>query len=217
MIAPTGRVASPAATPTDMSPSPISGSSLPPWSLEELPRLRWTRTDLVTDETEMVAAVAPWRGGFVAAGIALTFEMPPESSSPPGIDDLERVVFWHSDDGFHWVRSADDPVYHGALISNLVVLDDRLLAFGSAGICMPDACSLLPPNGGGVVFESTDGISWRRLERTGLEGGAVAAVARSGSTLIASGFVADTEGKPDTDAWSDPTDAAIWTSGDGLT
>jgi hypothetical protein len=103
------------------------------------------------------------------------------------------------------------------MITNLVAMDDRILAFGVAGICWPDACSLLPPNGGAVVFESSDGITWRRLPDGGLEEGAVRSVVRGGPGLVAAGYVADAIGKADDNVWQAPTDAAVWTSPDGHT
>lgn len=65
------------------------------------------------------------------------------------------------------------------------------------------------------MWSSSDGHTWERLVDTGLEDGAVTGVAVVDGGLVAVGYVANDGSKPDTDQFSDPTDAAVWRSSDG--
>ena len=216
----------PAASPPAPSPMPASGptavatdapspTAVTTRGVADLAGLRWSATDLVPAEGNAVLAISPWHEGFVAAGGGFNFGRIQAPADPSAPIELMNAVFWHTDDGRHWTTSPDQPTYHGAFIHHIVAFEDRLLAFGTTGFCLPDACSGLPPNGGTRVWESTDGSTWAVIPDGGLQDGAVRTVVPSADGgLIAGGYVADTQGKP-ANGFSPPTDAAVWTSPDG--
>ena len=165
----------------------------------------------------MILDVAPTSFGWVAGGTRLNIPGPDATIAPGDnpLAHLNSAAIWTSSDGLNWTRTADGPEFDGARIHTIIAQGTGALAFGSGGVCLPDACSGLPPNGGTIVWRSSDGSKWERLGHTGLEAGAVMDVIETKTGMIAIGFVADRQNKPDTDSFSDPTDAIVWLSPDG--
>jgi hypothetical protein len=100
-------------------------------------------------------------------------------------------------------------------MTNVVAHEGGALIFGIGGVCLPDACGGLPPNGGTIEWASSDGRSWERLSDTGLADGAVLDVISTEDGLVAVGYVANDGSKPVSDAFTGQTDAAVWRSTDG--
>jgi hypothetical protein len=179
---------------------------------------RWEQAEVPLDTDDLLTGIASTPVGWVAVGVHLNF--PDETTEPvPGADpfaDLYSGAVWTSPDGRAWTRQPDAPVFDGARMTKVLATERGALAFGLGGVCLPDACSGLPPNGGTIVWRSGDGASWERLEDTGVAGGAVVDAVRVGQDLVAVGFVANDGSKPDGDPFSNPTDAAIWRSPDGV-
>jgi hypothetical protein len=164
-----------------------------------------------------VAGIAHAAFGWVAVGVRINLDVVGASFAPSS-DPFARLysgVVWTSPDGRSWTRVSDGHEFDGARITDVVPYGTGALAFGLAGVCLPDACGGLPPNGGTIVWSSSDGSSWERLSGTGLSQGATVAVTATTDGLIAVGYVADDGSKPDDDEFSDPTDAAVWRSVDG--
>ncbi|MGH2407593.1 MAG: hypothetical protein ACRDF7_05905 [Candidatus Limnocylindrales bacterium] len=180
-------------------------------------QLRWSQASINVGQYEGIADVAATAVGWVAGGYGLNLpyvtQMPTPGKDP--MADFTSAIIWTSADGLEWSRVPDGPEFDGARISDVVGHGNVALAFGIGGVCLPDACSGLPPNGGTIVWSSDDGKRWQRLEKTGLEDGAVTRVIDTGGGLIAVGYVANQGSKPDGDPFSDPTDAAVWRSADG--
>ncbi|MEI7742683.1 MAG: hypothetical protein WCK58_02905 [Chloroflexota bacterium] len=210
----------PATTPTVASETPpgsAAGDAIPQLGLTDLATLGWQSADLMPSESEIVATMIPWRGGFIAAGASLDFERALASPSPSGnpLDNLVQGEVWRSADGLHWEHLPPDTTFAGATIRILIPFGDGLLAVGSLGVCLPDACGGLPPNGGTAVWSSPDGVAWARVPEGGLGPAAVSSMVVVGDTLVAAGYVADTLGKSSADGFGSPSDAAAWTSTDG--
>jgi hypothetical protein len=161
--------------------------------------LAWTRVP--HDETvfggsgrqSMVSAVAGGPG-LVAVG------------NDYSEDDWENdAAVWTSPDGLTWARVPHDEEVFGAgqRMSSVVVGGLGLVAVGSGG---PGA------HWAAAVWTSPDGLSWTRVPRDeevfgGSRNQWMSSVVAGGPGLVAVGV--DTSG--------DDTDAAVWTSPDGLT
>ena len=156
--------------------------------------------------------------GLIAAGVNVAFP-PIDATFAPSQNPFSSwysVIVWTSLDGYSWTQEPDSAQFGGGRPTAIAALASTVLIFGIGGLCFPDACSGLPPNGGTIVWSSSDGHAWQRLAGTGLENGAVSGVAVVDGGVVAVGYVADDGSKPDTDEFSNPTDAAVWLSSDGL-
>jgi hypothetical protein len=205
---------SPVAT---VTASPIPPSAPPAIGTIPFDRYEWQQASIPIEEQSFVLDVGSAPFGWVAVGVRVNFPGP-DASFAPGEDPLAKLysgVVWTSPDGLTWTRHPDGPEFDGSRMTKVVGTATGALAFGLAGICMPDACSGLPPNGGTIVWSSSDGDTWERLSATGLGDGATVDVTETDGALVAVGFIANAGSKPDNDSFSNPTDAAVWRSTDG--
>jgi hypothetical protein len=142
---------------------------------------RWTRApsaESLSDATML--AVAAFGRGLVAVGTTRSGE---------------QAVAWTSADGLVWKRSPDAATLHSqgtyaphAEMSDLAVIDDRLLAVG---------WNSTASNGSAVVWTSPDAAGWsREADGPGLSGGGMSAVAVGDDVVVAVGST----GWPDTHA-----------------
>lgn len=113
---------------------------------------------------------------------------------------------WVSEDGVVWTQ-VKSPALGGEGIQQMldvVELDDRLIAVGYSSV---------DEEADGRVWASTDGVTWEAYDDPDLGGSDdqwIAAVTIGGPGLVAVGF----EGRIEVDSFD--TDAAIWTSSDGV-
>lgn len=138
-------------------------------------------------EMESVTVGGP---GLVAVGLEWEYPLSPVA------------VVWTSEDGMSWSRvTHNEAAFEGARMDDVTAGGPGLVAVGGTGL---DA----------AVWTSTDGVAWTRV-RLSPEAtlwpdtdGAMKGVAAGGPGLVAVGFAGrDPEG----------TNAAVWTSPDGLT
>jgi hypothetical protein len=178
---------------------------------------RWSRATFAVNEFTIISTIADTPFGLIAAGVNVDFSNLGASFAPSEdpLSGLYSVVVWESRDGLSWAQEPDSSQFGGGRPAAIVALGGRVLMFGIGGVCLPDACGGLPPNGGTIEWSTSDGDAWERLHGTGLEDGAVTDVAVADGGLIAVGYVANNGSKPDTDPFTAPTDAAVWRSTDG--
>jgi hypothetical protein len=165
----------------------------------------------------LIASVGGTSFGWVAVGSTINWPSA-GASFAPGADPLAHLysgIVWTSPDGLAWTRHSDGPEFDGSRMTKVIGVGPGALAFGLGGVCLPDACGGLPPNGGTIVWSSSDGGTWERLADTGLADGATMDITEADGTLVAVGFVANDGSKPDRTESSNPTDAAVWRSVDG--
>ncbi len=146
------------------------------------------------DDNQVMASVAVGGPGVVAVGY----------DGPVAFED---AVVWASPDGFTWTRIPDDEtVFNGGWgqsMSSVVAVGSGLVAVG------------YDTSGGGgdaAVWTSADGVTWVRVPHDeaifdGDELQEMSSVAAVGSGLVAVGH----------DVSGGDSDAAVWTSPDGLT
>lgn len=157
----------------------------------------WTRVShqAAFDGAAMSAAAAGGPG-LVAVGSIATNGRVPVSQ--------ERGVVWTSADGRTWRRLAGS-VFAGANIVDVIKAGPGLVAVG-------DSYPAPPPSGShAVVWVSSDGITWRRVQRDPhvfVNGSAMLRVVAGAHGLVASGITEP----PNPDYHS-----LLWTSSDGLT
>jgi hypothetical protein len=199
-----------ATTPPSDTPRPAPGDSFESY--------RWSQATIAVGDHTLVSAIADTAVGLVAAGVNIEFPAVEATFAPlqDPFSTLYSVVVWTSPDGRKWTLEPDSAQFGGGRPTVIVAYGSSVLMFGISGVCLPDACSGLPPNGGTIVWSSSDGHAWERLIDTGLENGAVTGVAVVDGGLVAAGYVANDGSKPDTEQFSDPTDAALWRSSDGV-
>lgn len=122
-----------------------------------------------------------------------------------------RARLWHSPDGLTWTTlEQDDAVFQSEdVIAEMIATDTGYLAFGVKDRSRGRGEERL------VVWQSSDGLTWRRLNDNGISlgtyagtAGLTAAVAHGQEVVIA----ADLEDPGDDDQ---PDRIAIWRSGDG--
>jgi hypothetical protein len=177
---------------------------------------RWQQAAISIEPHAFLTSVASTSLGWVAVGVRINLS-DTHASFAPDSDPFAKLysgVVWISPDGRTWTRHADGPEFDGARMTRILANGSGALAFGLAGVCLPDACGGLPPNGGTIVWSSLEGAIWERLTETGLSEGATTDVIPTDDGLVAVGFVANNGSKPDA-AFSAPTDAAVWRSVDG--
>lgn len=211
----------PTGVPASALPKPSTASSpsatARPTTADPFENYRWSQATIAVGQDTLVSALSDSPFGLIAAGVNLAFPSI-DATFAPSQDPFSSwysVVVWTSPDGRTWTQESDSAQFGGGRPTAIVSLDSTVLMFGIGGLCLPDACSGLPPNGGTIVWSSSDGHAWQRLGGTGLENGAVSGVAGVDGGLVAVGYVADDGSKPDTDEFSNPTDAAVWRSTDG--
>jgi hypothetical protein len=206
------------AVPASLSPAPAAPStSRAPGAAVTVDRYSWRQASIAIDANTFITDVADTPFGWAAVGVRLNI---PDATHtfPPNADPFANLysgVLWTSRDGLSWVRHPDAATFGGARFTKIVGTQEGALIVGLAGICLPDACSGLPPNGGTIVWSSTDGETWDRVPDTGLAEAAVIDVKRVDGGFVAAGYVKDTVKKPAGDSFNHPTDAAIWRSTDG--
>jgi hypothetical protein len=131
-------------------------------------------------EGAAIAAVIGFDGGMVAAGT----------------DRMRGVAaVWVSDDGNRWLRT---PLHEdaGTSIHHLAMVGDRLVAVGSD--VGPKRTRRV---GSAVVWESTDGVSWCRLDSAELFANAnVTSMGAAGGVLMMAGKLLSGPGSP----WTQP-------------
>jgi hypothetical protein len=207
-------------SPTGAAPSASATSAAIAADPTSADQYTWVQASAPIDRYTLQTSVAATPLGYVAVGVRMNTELPePSATFAPGSNPLASLyigVVWTSADGRTWSRIPDAPDFHSASMTKVVGTADGALIFGSGGVCLPDACGGLPPNGGTVVWGSSDGGRWTRLPGTGLEAGAVSDVVRTASGYVAVGYVASSKAKP-VQGMQEPTDAAVWRSADGRT
>jgi hypothetical protein len=112
-----------------------------------------------------------------------------------GLGD-RRARFWWSADGRAWVAIADDPVFAGAEVADILEVGGRLVAIGKLGTGQRWT--------GSVAWVSDDGRHWQAMNGAALATGIASALAPApGGGLVAVG--------------SDPDEreALVWRSMDG--
>lgn len=207
---------------------PSSSTAVAPNTLSPVPslvranpvsadRYQWQQASVSLGPHALLSGVAgtPWGWTAVGTGINLP---DPGASLPPNADPLANLysgIVLTSPDGLSWDRSKEDATFSGARITKVVGTSAGAWIFGLGGVCLPDACGGVPPNGGTIVWMSRDRVTWDRLLDTGLSDGAVVDVATTPGGLIAVGYAADPTVKAPEGAFEEPTLAAIWTSADG--
>ena len=118
------------------------------------------------------------------------------------LDDFDAIV-WTSPDGVTWSRVPDaEGVFSGAGDQKMVSVTAGGSGLVAVGLADTDA----------AVWTSPDGITWSRVPHdepvfAGLDGGEMLSVTAGGPGVVAVGW----------DLSGDPTDAAVWTSPDGVT
>ncbi len=155
----------------------------------------WTLTPLPAPPagtTELLTAVAPAGGGYVAAGYE-------ESATAQ-----KTASFWRSADGSVWVRAtAELPAGASEVTGIAAVNPANLVAVGIAGD---------ERRGSAAVWRSSDGgASWQSVTSPAFASGRMVAVASSGTGVAAVGERRDQTGAA---AWSS-TDGSTWVSSSG--
>jgi hypothetical protein len=177
---------------------------------------RWTQASVPVEPHTWQTDVAATSFGDVAIGVQLnTTPIDPSTTFAPGTNPLANFYIgavWTSSDGGSWSRVADQPAFKAVRLEHVIATDDGVAIFANAGACLPDACGGLPPNGGTVVIESSDGQAWQRVEISGLADGAVNDVVRTASGYLAAGFEASADGTPQ--PGQENTQPAVWRSAD---
>jgi hypothetical protein len=213
-----GAVAPSAAAASGMRTTALPAATAPPAIRDtRFDQYRWQQAAISSEPQTLLTSVSSTSFGWVAVGFGINIPSG-DASFAPDADPFARLysgIVWTSADGRTWTRHVDGPEFDGSRMTNVISVDSGALAFGLGGVCLPDACGGLPPNGGTIVWSSSDGGTWERLADTGLSAGATTDVTQTNGSLVAVGFVANDGSKPDTDSFSNPTDAAVWRSVDG--
>jgi len=214
--------AAPTEAPTTATPgpslAPSPSATARPAAADSFEGYRWTQAAITVNDHTLVSAIADTPVGLIAAGVNVEFPSLGATFAPSQdpLSSWYSVVVWTSPDGRAWTQEPDSAQFGGGRPREIAALGSTVLMFGIGGFCLPDACSGLPPNGGTIVWATSDGHAWERLVETGLEDGAVMGVTVVDGGLVAVGYVANDGSKPDEDQFTDPTDAAVWRSSDGF-